>query len=530
MLVVISDLHFMEDPYLKDRNPDSKALRLFFSQIARTGKEKDVKEILIVLNGDIFDHIRSEKWLEPDDEGLTYKPYQMVDVNNGDVLPAEVEQKAFEIHKAIESDSRVRPSLELFRSIAHGEDDIFRDGPQPRFLYIPGTSDRLANLSPGINRSIRELLNLPISDSSDSERSVTPFPNSLLFAEGLPDNYPRAEEELGLDPGSLDYALLVQHGHEYDWLSSEYNLDDNILGRIPEPTDSHLYAISPISDFIAIDLVMRLARDFLEECGGDTAALIPRNQAIYRCLLDAQDVRPQLRVLQYLMWRLEGGPWEQVRHLVRRILKDALKHPRLKSWLHSHDRPWFPDRADKIRAALAAFRRVGDAMPDSFLAAMAQKISRRTIPDKAPVDLIRKDPIWKCDEIHTLCHGHFHDPSNYNLAVIDGNPKTAVGTGTWRRTHQLCLDELSHMTVRSMNYAIFYRPEEQTKDVGYRIEFWRGRSISQKPGESGSALDDGEDENGDVENSGNGDMETFDQEENEGVEETGAHDKKDSGS
>ena len=133
-------------------------------------------------------------------------------------------------------------------------------------------------------------------------------------------------------------------------------------------------------------------------------------------------------------------------------------------------------------------------MPDSFLANIAQKVTRRSTPDQAPVDLIRKDPIWKCPEIHTICHGHFHDPSHYNLAVIDGNPKVAVGTGTWRRRHQLCLDELTHMTMRSMNYAIFYRPEEQSKEVGYRMELWRGKSISQRPTDMGTALDDPQEE------------------------------------
>ena len=505
MLVVLSDLHLSEDTYLGDRNPDPKALRLFLSQMARTALEKKAKEIIIVLNGDIFDHIRSERWLNADKDGLTYKPYAPVDVSKGGIFPKEIDEKAWEIHQAIENDPKVRPTIDLLKAVARGEDDIFQNTPRPRFLFIPGTSDRPANLSPRINKRIREILNLQPQKPGHGEEnsakktdessvelkgSLTPFPNCLIFAEGLPDDYPRAEDELGLDPGSLDYALLVQHGHEYDWLSCEFNLDDNVLSRTPGPSDRHLYAMSPISDWIAIDLIMRLARDFLEECGGDSNALIPRNQAIYRCLLDAQDVRPQLRVLQYLMWRLEGGPWEQVRHLVRNILKEALNHHHLKNWLNSHDRPWLPDRADKIGAALGAFRRMGGAMPDSFLASMAQKVSRRTTPDKAPVELIRKDPIWRCDEIHMLCHGHFHDPSNYNLAVVDGNPKVAVGTGTWRRNHRLCLDELSHLTDRSMNYCLFYRPEEQAKEVGYRMEFWRGKSISQDPTEMGTALDD----------------------------------------
>jgi hypothetical protein len=484
MLVVLSDIHFQEDTFSRDRNVDPRALRLFFEQIGRTAEAKGATELLVVFNGDVFDHIRNARWLEQDEDGLTVRPYEDHDPARGQTLAPKTDDRAWEIHQAIEADPRVRESIQLIEAMARGDDDIFPKTLQPRFLYIPGTSDRLANLSARINRRIRHIFN---SKPPQEGKDLEVFPNQLLFAAGLPEGYPRAEDELDMEPGSLDYAALVQHGHEYDWLSCEFNQDENLLGRSLTPEDSRLYALSPLSDWIAIDLVCALAHSFLEECGGEEEELIPFNRDIYQCLLEAQDVRPQLRVLQYLMWRLEGERWLPIRHIVRRLLKDARNHYHLEKWLTRHDQRWVPDRADKIQAALATLGRLGEAIPDSMLARIAQRASARTGPDEPPVELVRKDPIWECDEIHHLCVGHFHDGVAHTLSVVDGHPKVVVGTGTWRRRHELCLDEISHIALRSMGYAIFYRPEEQPGSRAHRMEHWRGKTITQRPDTSGES-------------------------------------------
>lgn len=482
MLVVLSDLHFQEDPYLKDRNLEPRTFRILFEQLARVARAKDVEELMVVFNGDLFDHMRNRRWYVPAADGTMLRPYMECDPAEGQNLYEEVEERAFEIHKSIEEDERVRPSIQLIQAMARQEDDIFEGGVRPRFMYVPGTCDRLANLSPSINRRMRELFALDSREesSSDQQRSVRPFPNQLLFSAGLPEGYPRGEDLLNLPTGSLDYALLVQHGHEYDWLSCEYNYDENLLGRIPVPEDSKLYRLSPLSDWITIDLIGALAERFLQECGAEPDELIEENKFIYGCLLEAEDIRPQLRALQWLMWRLDGDPWKRVRHLVRDLLVELRHHGRLKRWLHRHNRSWMPDRADQIKAGLAALSRLGDLVPDSIWARLAQRISARGDLDVGPQELIRRDPIWQWDDIHYLCYGHFHDPSILTLGVRDGCPKMAAGTGTWRRRHQLCLDQISHVALRSLNYAIFYRPEETAENNAHRAEIWTGQTLTQR--------------------------------------------------
>jgi len=471
MLVVLSDLHFQQDPHGQNRNLEARSLRLFFEEIARAAKLKQAKDLTIVLNGDIFDHIRNQAWFDPAQSGGSIRPY--ADLEPSQPLSEGLAERVWAIHQSIEQDPRVQPSIALLEAIAHGTDDIFTEGVHPRFLFVPGTSDRLADLSIQVKKRIHSMLDLPGSPDD-------PLPHQILFTKTTWRDWPHATQILDVPGNETDYGTFIQHGHEYDWMACEFNYDDNILGRTPEPGDAHLYQLSPLSDWIAIDVIGRLAAEFLNDCGGDATKLIPENQFIYDCLMEADDVRPQLRVLSYLLWRLGGDPWLMVRKLVRARLVDAAGHQRLRQWLNQHDRSWLPDRADKIRASVKTLATLSGAVPDSFLAGLGKRVSRRTGPDTVPLDLLRNDPIWQDPEVHFVCHGHFHEPSSIPLGVIDGHPKMAVCTGTWRRRHRQGLDEISHVATRGMGYSIFYRPDEQTGNKAHRMEFWQGQVLTHK--------------------------------------------------
>ena len=120
MLTVLSDLHFQEDPHFKDRNLEPRAFRILFEQLSRVARAKDAKELIVVLNGDIFDHMRNPRWLDPDDEGFEVRPYAECDIREGQTLPEKPEQRAWEIHKAIEADPRVKPCVDLLQAMAEG--------------------------------------------------------------------------------------------------------------------------------------------------------------------------------------------------------------------------------------------------------------------------------------------------------------------------------------------------------------------------------------------------------------------------
>lgn len=66
MLVVISDLHFIDSTAGK-HNVDKEALEeVFLTWVPALLKRKNSKELKVLLLGDIVDLIRTEQWLEID--------------------------------------------------------------------------------------------------------------------------------------------------------------------------------------------------------------------------------------------------------------------------------------------------------------------------------------------------------------------------------------------------------------------------------------------------------------------------------
>ena len=472
MLVVLSDIHFQYDPHVRRRNPDPRTWRLFFEQLAKAARLKRAKHLVVVFAGDVFDLVRHPLWLEETEEGGVVKPY--VDGGPDAALPENVEDRAVQVLEDILADERGRPFVELVQAVVRGEDDIFTEGPRPMFWFLPGTTERLVNLSPALNRRIREVFGMPGADWETPPR----LPRRLLFAPALDDADPVASAFLDLSEAELDYGVAVQHGHEYDWLACEHNYDEPPVERLPQPDDEWLYDLSPLAEWIALDLVSGLAHRYLKECGGEYDKLIPENRFIYHTLLEAEDVRPQLRVLSYLRWRLEGDPWVLARDTIRNHLLEAADSPYLKRWLDRHDQRWVPDRADKIAAAVGVLKRLSSALPDAFLASLSKKAAERSGADAPSVEVLGKDPFWRNAQVHFVCHGHYHEPGVLPLGTIDGVPKVDVCTGTWRRRHARAVDEWSHVAFRSMGYAIFYHPDEQAEGLGSRLEFWRGQVLT----------------------------------------------------
>ncbi len=472
MLVVLSDLHLEYDPHLGRLNPEPRSWRLFFEQLAKAARLKAAKELIVVFAGDLFELVRHPLWLEESEEGGVVKPYVDGPVEDG--LPDNVEERLGRVFESILAQPRVRPFVELVQAVSRGEDDIFTDCPRPRFLFLPGTSDRLVNLSPALNRHIRGIFGMPHAD----DPKPPPLPHRVLFAPALEDSDPLASAFLDLETEALDYGVAVQHGHEYDWLACEHNYDEPPLNRLPGRDDEWLYDLSPLAEWIALDLVAGLAHRFLQDCGGIYEKLIAENKFIYDVLVGARDLRPQLRVLSYLRWRLEGDPWVQVRDTIRNHLLEAADSPYLKRWLDRHDQRWVPDRADRIAAAIGFLKRLSSALPDSLLASLSRKAASRAGADAPSMEVIGKDPFWRNPRVHFLCHGHYHEPGVRPLGTLEGVPKVAVCTGTWRRRHSQAADEWSHVAFRSMGYAIFYRPDEQAGDLGHRLEFWQGQVLT----------------------------------------------------
>jgi len=66
MLVTISDIHFVDGTAGEHNLPFSAFESVFLSDIISLAEEKEAKEIIILLLGDVVDLIRSTKWFDLD--------------------------------------------------------------------------------------------------------------------------------------------------------------------------------------------------------------------------------------------------------------------------------------------------------------------------------------------------------------------------------------------------------------------------------------------------------------------------------
>ena len=77
MLVAISDIH-LQDTTLSglphSMNVPARAFELFFEHVAASARHNSAREIIILLNGDVFDFLRTERWFI---NGFTERPYKL---------------------------------------------------------------------------------------------------------------------------------------------------------------------------------------------------------------------------------------------------------------------------------------------------------------------------------------------------------------------------------------------------------------------------------------------------------------------
>lgn len=425
MLVCVSDLHLqdvlLDGPAKGDLNVPVETYREFFLKIAGEARAHDAKEIIFLLNGDIFDFLRTPRWFV----GSPARPYAVP-------LDPASEGKVLEIWDGIVASNL--ETLELFRAISRNDRQTLGfEFPVPiQTRYIPGNHDRLVNLSMEVNKRVRSIFNL-----------------------GLP----RLFEHHWI---ASEYGIFARHGHEYDWQSSEYRIDGE---RTP---DAALYDHSPIGDWFVVEVVSQLPYRFKEKFSEH-----PAFPDFYPRLFGLDDVRPAGAVLPWIKFTAgrSGEAWPLLRRCLAEVLEEALASPFLYQWLKRHDQPWSLDRADILSLLFATLRKGFEHLPDFIVEKALEYLSGGE--DETVWERAAKDPAFVCSGMKTLVHGHYHDA---RIDFLDEH-RFVVCTGSWRDRHHLCRDRRSFSRNKALNYATFYREDEnpergQTQRGGF--EFWQG--------------------------------------------------------
>jgi len=443
MLVFISDLHFV-DGTAGEHNPPFQAFDYFFDDLVSiAGKESNqIKEIKIVLLGDVFDLLRTEKWFPyPENE----RPWGLDE--------GKIEDHAKEILDAI-----LKKNNQTFQAIRDGVKSLkdrcqqfsqCRLESDPRLFYIPGNHDRLVNKYSSLRVKVCNCLGIPVAWHNPAD----PFLHEYA---------------------DLRYGVFARHGHEFDI----YNYESGASYTLPD------YERVPIGDPITTELVARLPYEvdlYLEGQG------MPFNerQPIKGRLQEIENVRPLGATIEWLLYRVQQEEEPEVKQAIEFAIDKAinlfngLNYVQL--WYERHDRWTNPiDEADKIQTFLFLLTKLKLSTLDEIMHLLDKAKSlgffiKDDLREAAPQEFSQIDPRFRY-----VVYGHTHDPLVAALRSeppLPGDPlpmeKVYLNTGTWRARYYQADQDHSFMSWKSMTYVIFYRDDER-KGREVDFETWTG--------------------------------------------------------
>jgi UDP-2,3-diacylglucosamine pyrophosphatase LpxH len=450
MLVVISDLH-LADGTAGDHNLKPQVYVDLLDRIAEAhAKVRAVNphsQVQIVYAGDIFDMRRTHFWFQG--EQSPWRHFQ----------PVEGADHAKPPTPSTSGEGYLDRAVQLFTQIMTHENvapikgilgDRLADrfgGIEPTRVYLPGDSDRLINMSPGLRARVIDFLGLDLG-----------LPQGWNPDLRFPTQY--------VEPG---HGVLIRHGHEWDVYSFEGDSD-----RL-EPQD---YDCVPMNDLISCELFARLTYEAsLQQPGGEFSA---EAIARFRQKIEQLDnVRPVSSVVQWLTRHFTTSEDKtMLRQCIGRALSNFNTKDYVKWWLSSagHDKWYNPlDEADRLELLLASLDKlwlgkIGAAMKiyDKFAA---------YDPYERYVDMAAKEEMALQDgsAVQYVVYGHTHWAQHIPLKFLgeEGGPQRDlhyVNVGSLRPTHQVTRDGRNFYVTESLCFGIFYRQDERSGATGPTFE------------------------------------------------------------
>jgi UDP-2,3-diacylglucosamine pyrophosphatase LpxH len=428
MLVFISDLHFV-DGSAGEHNLSHRAFEYFFEDVAAIAAKpsNNIKEIKLVLLGDIFDLLRTERWFDyPVDE----RPW-------GDKEPA-IEVHALTLFDAITDHPENRKSFQIIRQGVADLKDKCGLEAGARLFYLPGNHDRLCNRYPSLRQKVCDCLGLP--------------PAWYDPADLFPHTY-----------ADLPYGVFARHGHEYD----KFNYEG---GTAYAPAD---YQRVPIGDPITTELLARLPYTLARRLGD-----VPDKPALIRNFQEIENVRPLSAVVEWLLYQVQQN--RALKEIIEDTVQEVIDYfdslDFVKNWYARHDKwtDWL-DEADKIQAFLFLLRRFKLDRTET-LWDLAMRAKDYFVKDDlllaAPQEYLHLDP-----RVRYVVYGHTHDPLASPVRVVPAAPlpleQVYLNTGTWRGRYYKSTADHSFIAWKNMTYVIFYQAGERGTPFPV-FETWTG--------------------------------------------------------
>ena len=459
MLVIISDLHLSDGT--SGETISSIAFRIFRNRLSdmaydaswrSDGKYRPIEEMNIVLLGDIFDLIRSTRWVA-DESGQPVSVRPWNDVNDEAFI-----NKIREINTAILAHNA--ESLEVLQSLSQERsvtippatvdgqpakvsrepDDPDRYPVKVQIYYMVGNHDWFYHL-PGlaydqIRQDVVEAMGL-------ANASLNPFPHD-------PAESPTLEKLLA------GHHVFARHGDIYD--SDNYEEE---YGR----------NASSLGDAVVVELLNRFPTTVSYLMGND----LP--QATWDGLRELDNVRPMLIIplwINSLLNRTCTNPGQIQK--VKDIWDDLAEEFLSLSFVRARDKALvFSDGVDRLEWALKFSRGVSLQTISQLVTWLKAKVGGGEVTYHSTAF---NEPAFQNKTARFIVHGHTHVreivPLDSTLVGGQRLDQMYLNCGTWRRVHELARfnpQEQEFMGYHEMTYFAFYEADERK---GRPFEMWAG--------------------------------------------------------
>lgn len=473
MLIVISDLHFVDETAGKHNLPYGAFENVFLSDIAALVKDKnDIKEVKILLLGDIVDLLRSEQWFDIEESDRPWGANGLKDIPNPQKGSA-TERKCMEIlGQAADSDlsSQIQPASLNRKTILYHNWDTFKlfrefksrlkeksgKDINVEIIYTPGNHDRLCNLYPSVRDTFKKNLGLTINmDTATGDLSKGDWKYRCDFIDE-------------------NYAVYAQHGHKFD--------KDNYAEDQDKAEVRSLQV--PIGDVMTTEFAVKipyklesLRKDFPDIKKEDFDELVEHAK-------DIDNIRPLNKVVEWMHYRITSENDARASEALDRAFKLVVKEFLDIDFVRKSET--YRNRVLRI-ASSSWISGLTKTLVDWFGAETALPVimgmsDEPTDPQKSPLAIAAyNEPIWRNNEkIQFILYGHTHAPLQMPLDSKDGKEVIYLNTGTWRNRIIKTI-ELNQppdfIELKAMTYGIFYRRDEDTggkKPGTVSFDVWTG--------------------------------------------------------
>jgi UDP-2,3-diacylglucosamine pyrophosphatase LpxH len=418
MQIFISDLHLTDGS--SGQTINSGAFEVFRdnlkilveSVLKQKGKMRELK---IVLLGDIFDIIRSTRWLAGN-----VRPWS----------PLGPDQKTMvaEIVKAILGNEENRKSLACFQEL---REFARRKGLDFQLQYVIGNHDWLINRYADCRQQVADALGM------SPGAAAPPFPTKTLDGP---------------------YRTFARHGDVYDKLNYLGTRDGSSLG-----------------DAFVIDLLNKYPGEAERALNSLPPGQITteEKEEVVNDLKELDNVRPALDAPAWVCMISNRAKRDSVRHAIEETWHDCVRAFLDIPFLRKMDTWFWPDTVDFLQGVL----QLSCYTSTRTLERLAEFAARFSISSAYHKNAFAEAEVRNA-EADYIVYGHTHGHTIIPLDQVRSSKVSRdviyFNTGTWRQTWNKATFEKTDREFigwKVLTYIAFYQEDE---NKGYRFEVWNG--------------------------------------------------------